>query len=58
MTNVNKVKFANLNDKRHYFCDGIVSIPYGHPLLKEVREYKKSLPDAIHVCIVVFFRSR
>ena len=51
MTSVNKVKFASLNDKRYYFSDGIVPLPYGHPLLKEVREYKKSLPDAIHVCI-------
>ena len=51
MTSVNKVKFASLNDKRYYFSDGIVSLPYGHPLLKEVREYKKSLLDAIHVCI-------
>ena len=52
MTNVNKVKFACLNDKRYYFSDEIVSLPYVHPLLKQVREYKKSLPDAIHVCIV------
>ena len=51
ITSVNKVKFASLNDKRYYFSDGIVSLPYGHPLLREVREYKKSLPDAIHVCI-------
>ena len=51
MTSVNKVKFASLNDKRYYFSDGIVSLPYGHPLLKEVREYKKFLLDAIHVCI-------
>ena len=51
MTSVNKVKFASLNDKRYYFSDGIVSLPYDHPLLKEVREYKKSLPDAIHICI-------
>ena len=51
MTSLNKVKFASLNDKRYYFSDEIVSLLYGHPLLKEVREYKKSLPDAIHVCI-------
>ena len=50
-TSVNKVKFASLSDKRYYFSDGIVSLPYGHPLLKEVREYKKSLPDAIPICI-------
>ena len=51
MTSVNKVTFVSLNDKRYYFSDGIVSLPYGHPLLKELREYKKSLPGAIHICI-------
>ena len=44
MTSVNKVQFASLNDKRYYFSDRIVSLPYGHPLLKEVRDYKKSFP--------------
>ena len=44
MTSVNKVKFASLNDKRYYGSDGIVSLPFGYPLLTEVREYKKSLP--------------
>ena len=42
MTNVNKVKFASLNDKRYYFSDGIVSLPFGHPSLNTVRKYKKS----------------
>ena len=37
MNSVNKVQFASLNDKRYYFSDGIVSLPYGRPLLKEVR---------------------
>ena len=32
------------------FADRIVSLPYGHPLLKEVRRYKKSLPK-IHTVI-------
>ena len=43
MMSVNKVQFASLNDKRYYFSDGIVSLPFGHPSLKQVREYKKSL---------------
>ena len=34
MTTVNKVQFASLNDKRYYFSDEIVSLPYGHPLLE------------------------
>ena len=38
MTSVNKNKFASLNDKRHYGSDGIVLLPFGHPLLNEVRE--------------------
>ena len=50
MTSVNKVQFASLNDKRYYFSDGILSLPYGHPLLKEVRDYKKSLAK-IHTVI-------
>ena len=44
MASVNKVQFPSSNDKRHYFSDGIVSLPFGHPSLKEVRDYKKSLP--------------
>ena len=43
MTSVNKVKFARLNDKRYYFSDGIVSLPFGHILLEKVRQYKKQL---------------
>ena len=50
MTNVNKVQFARLNDKRYYFSDGIVSLPFSHPTLNKVREYKKSLPK-IHTVI-------
>ena len=50
MTSINKVKFASINDTRHYGSDSIVSMPFGHQLLNEVREYKKSLPK-IHTVI-------
>ena len=50
MTSINKVQFANLNDKRYYFSDGIVSLPFGHLSLSELRGYKKSLPK-IHTVI-------
>ena len=50
MTSVNKVQFASLNGKRYYFSDGIVSLPFGHPSLNWVREYKKSL-SKIHTVI-------
>ena len=48
MASINKVKFASINDKR-YGSDGIVSLPFGHHLLSEVREYKKSLPKILTV---------
>ena len=50
MTSVNKVQFARLNNKRYYFSDGSVSLPFGHPALNKVREYKKYLPK-IHTVI-------
>ena len=50
MTAVNKVKFARLNDKRYYFSDGIVSLPFGHILLEKARQYKKQLTK-IHLQI-------
>ena len=50
MASSDKVKFAQLNDKRYYFSDGIVSLPFGHPSLNEIRNYKKSLKD-IHLVI-------
>ena len=50
MISINKVQFARLNDKRYYFSDGIVSLPFGHPALNKVREYKKPLPK-IHTVI-------
>ena len=48
MTSVSKAKFANLNDKRCYFLDGIVFLPYGHLLLSKVREVKKAFPKIHH----------
>ena len=44
MTSVNKVEFASLNDKRYYFLDGIMSLPYKHPLLSKIRQIKKGYP--------------
>ena len=41
MTCVNKTQFAGLSDKRFYFHDDIVSLPFGHFLLNKVREKKE-----------------
>ena len=43
MTSVSKVQFASLSDKRYYFSDEIVSLPYGH-LLSEVHNAEKVFP--------------
>ena len=40
MNTISKVQFGILNDKRFYFCDGIVSLPYVHPLLENLRKEK------------------
>ena len=40
MKSVCKVQFGQLNDKRFYFCDGIVSLPFGHPYLEDLRKNK------------------
>ena len=36
-----KNKFSQLNDKRFYFPNAIVSVPFGHFSLAEIDEYKK-----------------
>ena len=40
MKSVSKVEFGQLNDKRFYFSNGIVSLPYGHSLLENLRKHK------------------
>ena len=36
-----KNEFSQLNDKRFYFPDGIVSLPFYHPLLSRINEFKQ-----------------
>ena len=36
-----KNKFSQLNDKRFYFPNAIVSVPFGHFSPAEIDEYKK-----------------
>ena len=37
---VTKTKFSQLNDKRFYFPDGVLSLPYDHPSLSEMDNFK------------------
>ena len=41
MVIVTKSKFAQLIEKRFHFPDGVVSLPFGHPLLKKIDEFKQ-----------------
>ena len=36
-----KVKFAQINDKRYYFSGGVVSLPFSHPFLFEIVKFKR-----------------
>ena len=40
MQSVQKVQFGQLNDKRFYFCNGLTSLPFGHPHLDLCRQQK------------------
>ena len=37
---IEKSKFVQINDKRYYFSDGIVSLPFSHPFLLEMVKFK------------------
>lgn len=39
-TSVVKTKFLQINDKRFYFPNGVLSLPFGHPSLEQISELK------------------
>ena len=49
MYNISKSQFAGLNDKRFYFYDGVVSMPFGHPLLEKLKGKKKGTHIHLHM---------
>ena len=51
MKSVKKTQLAGLNDKRFYFHDGIVSLPFGHFLLNKVKEEKEKHRVDLHIKI-------
>ena len=50
MKSVSKAQFGQLNDKRFYFSNGIISLPYGDPYLGKLRKEKHKYRD-IHKVI-------
>ena len=51
MKSVKKTQFAGLNNKRFYFHDGIVSLPFQQFLLNKVREEKEKHRADLHIKI-------
>ena len=41
MQSISRSQFVGLNDKRFYFYDNIVSMPFGYPLLEKLRKASK-----------------
>ena len=50
MKSVCKVQLGQLNDKKFYFSNGILSLPYGHPYLEHLRKEKNKYRN-IHTVI-------
>ena len=38
---IEKSKLAQINDKRYYFSDDIVSLPFSHPVLMDINKFKR-----------------
>ena len=51
IVSVNKTQIAGLNDKRFYFQNSIISLPFGHFLLNKVREQKEKYKTEIQYYI-------
>ena len=49
-TTVTKTKFSQLNDKRFCFPNDILSLPYGHPSLEEIENFKIEQGQKIEQC--------
>ena len=56
MVCANRTQFAGLNDKRFYFHDGIVLLPFGHFLLNKVRKQKEKYKTEIQHKICDFLK--
>ena len=59
MKSVSKVQFGQLNDKRFYFSNSLISLPFGHPYLEELRKEKhkyRSIHKIIREKKIQFFK--
>ena len=44
-----KNKFSQINSKRFYFPDGILSLSFHHPNLKEFNKFKEKMVQRIEI---------
>ena len=44
---IEKSKFVQINGKRYYFSDGIVSLPFSHTYLHEIAQFKRDKKQTI-----------
>ena len=44
MTSIKKIQFTSINDKRYYFSDGAISLPFSHLTLSSLWDFKKPYP--------------
>lgn len=44
---IEKSKFVQINEKRYYFSDGIVSLPFSHPFLSQLVKHKEIKKERI-----------
>ena len=51
MVSLSTTQFAGLNDKRFYFHDGLVSLPFGHFLFEASRKLKEQYKSKIKAAI-------
>ena len=49
---IKQSKFAQINEKRYYFSDGIVFFPFFHPHLSEIVKFKQEKKQrvATYIC--------
>ena len=47
-----KTKFSQLNDKRFYFPNAMISLPFGHSSLEDIHTFKKSKGQRIEWCFL------
>ena len=49
---IEKSKYAQINVKRYYLGDGIVSLPFSHPFLHEINQFKKDKNQKIEAFLL------